>query len=65
MDEILKLPKDEGIFELIVRHPKENERKVWEEAELNVEVALVGDNWKIAGSSRTADGFGHPEMQLT
>jgi MOSC domain-containing protein YiiM len=26
---------------------------------------LVGDNWRIRGSSRTADGSAHPDMQLT
>ena len=25
---------------------------------------LVGDNWKVRGSSRTLDGSSHPDMQL-
>lgn len=64
LDEIRRSPKDEGVLELIVRRPQENEREVLETGELDVELGLVGDNWKTRGSSRTTDGFGHPEMQL-
>jgi hypothetical protein len=64
LDEIRQSPKDEGVLELIVSRPKVNAREVLEEAELDLEVGLVGDNWKTRGSSRTTDGFGHPEMQL-
>lgn len=64
LDEIRQSPKDEGVLHLIVRRPEENEREVLEEGELDQEVGLVGDNWKTRGSSRTTDGFGHPEMQL-
>ena len=31
---------------------------------LDVSEGLVGDNWRTRGSSRTADGSAHPEMQL-
>lgn len=64
LDEIRQSPKDEGVLHLIVRRPEENEREVLEEGELDLELGLVGDNWKTRGSSRTTDGFGHPEMQL-
>ena len=64
LDEIRKSPKDQGILEMLVRRPKENEREVLKTGELSTESGLIGDNWKTRGSSRTNDGFGHPEMQL-
>ena len=65
LDFVLQSPKDNGFIELIVRRPKVGEREVIEIGELDLEVGLVGDCWKTRGSSRTTDGFGHPEMQLT
>lgn len=64
LGEIRQSPKEEGILQLIVRRPKINKREILEEGELDLELGLIGDNWKIRGSSRTTDGFGHPEMQL-
>lgn len=64
VEHILQSPKDNGVLELIVRRPEVNEREVLREGELDLELGLIGDNWKIRGSSRTTDGFGHPEMQL-
>lgn len=61
---IREAPKDHGILELIVCRPEINERKVLDEAAFDLEFGLIGDNWKTRGSSRTNDGFGHPEMQL-
>jgi hypothetical protein len=64
LENILQSPKNNGVLELIVRRPQINEREVLIEGELDLQRGLVGDNWKIRGSSRTTDGFGHPEMQL-
>ena len=64
LDEIRKAPKDRGLLEMIVRRPEVDEREVLQEGQLSLEIGLVGDNWKTRGSSRTTDGFGHPEMQL-
>ncbi len=64
LDEIRQSPKDEGVLELIVRRPQIDEREILEEAELNVVEGLVGDSWRMRGSSRTGDGSSHPEMQL-
>lgn len=64
MPHILAAPKDTGRIELLVRRPKVNAREVIETGELHIENGLVGDNWLTRGSSRTEDGFGHPEMQL-
>jgi hypothetical protein len=64
MERVLASPKDNGVLELIVARPRVNKRKVLAEAQLDVEHGLIGDNWLNRGSSRTAGGKGHPEMQL-
>lgn len=64
LDEIRRAPKDKGVVELIVRRPKVDEREALQEGELSIEDGLVGDSWKMRGSSRTSDGLPHPEMQL-
>ena len=64
LDDIRHSPKDEGVLEMIVRRPMENEREVLDEGVLDLTQGLIGDNWKTRGSSGTTDGFGHPEMQL-
>jgi hypothetical protein len=61
---VLLSPKDEGLLELIVRRPREDEREVLEEAVLDLVEGLVGDNWMSRGSSRTPDGSAHPGMQI-
>jgi MOSC domain-containing protein YiiM len=47
-------PADRGTLELIVRRPAEDLREVLDEAELDLEVGLVGDRWHL-GSSPTND----------
>lgn len=64
LEEIRRSPRDGGTLEMIVRRPDENEREELVEGELSAELGLIGDNWKTRGSSRTTDGFGHPDMQL-
>jgi MOSC domain-containing protein YiiM len=57
-------PRDEGTVELIVRRPAVDEREVVDEAELDLEEGLVGDNWRARGRSggrRPAN----PDAQLT
>jgi hypothetical protein len=49
---------------LIVRRPQIEEREVLDEGQLDPVEGLVGDSWSRRGSSRTADGGPHPEMQL-
>ena len=44
-------PSDEGVLELIVRRPAVDEREVVEQAELDVDDGLVGDNWRARGRS--------------
>jgi hypothetical protein len=64
LDKIRQSPEDKGVLELIVRRSQIGEREVLEEGELDLLEGLVGDNWRIRGSSRTSDGSSHPDMQL-
>jgi hypothetical protein len=64
LDEIRQAPRDEGVLQLIVRRPRIEEREVLGEGELHPVEGLVGDSWINRGSSRTADGSAHPDMQL-
>ncbi len=64
LDYVRQSPKDGGRLEMIVRRPRVEEREVLEEGELDLEMGLVGDNWRERGSSRMADGSAHPDMQL-
>lgn len=64
LDEIRRAPKDEGVLQLIVRRPATDAREILEEGQLDLVDGLVGDTWNVRGSSRTADGSSHPDMQL-
>jgi len=64
LEKIRQSPKDAGVLELIVRRPKTGARELLQEARLDPVEGLVGDNWSTRGSSLTADGSAHPEMQL-
>ncbi|MSO40675.1 MAG: MOSC domain-containing protein [Solirubrobacterales bacterium] len=57
-------PADLGEVRLIVRRPAENERKLLNEAELDPERGLVGDDWISRGSSSTGGGP-NPKAQVT
>lgn len=61
---LLGSPQDVGTVEMIVRRPAVEEREILAEGDLDVAEGLVGDNWRTRGSSRTADGSAHPDMQL-
>jgi MOSC domain-containing protein YiiM len=65
LDNIRDAPKDNGRVELICRRPETEQRELVGEAVLDTAQGLVGDNWVTRGSSSTADGAAHPEMQLT
>jgi MOSC domain len=64
LDNIRYSPKDQGVLEMIVRRPKDNEREMLVDAELDLDLGLVGDNWRTRGSSRMPDKSAHPEMQI-
>lgn len=61
---IRQSPQDGGELALIVRRPAVDTREVLTEGELDPATGLVGDTWRMRGSSRTADGAAHPDMQL-
>ena len=65
VDEVREAPKDDGVLELLVRRPAENERELLESGELDAEGGLAGDNWRTRGSKATEDGSAHPDLQLT
>ena len=54
LDHVRSSPADGGTLELIVRRPAEDLREVLDEAELDLEIGLVGDRWHL-GSSPTND----------
>jgi hypothetical protein len=64
LDEIRAAPRDAGRVELIVRRPGVDRRELLQEGVLDLVQGLVGDTWIERGSSKTADGSAHPEMQL-
>ena len=45
--QVIESPKDNGVLNLIVRRPNEDEREVLETGELDIEKGLVGDDWLI------------------
>jgi MOSC domain-containing protein YiiM len=65
LDLIRGSPADAGVVELIVRRPGVDAREVLAEAELDERDGLVGDGWRLRGSSATADGSAHPDAQVT
>jgi len=65
LDRIKEAPQDDGPLMMIISRPDLGGREIIEEAELDPVRGLVGDNWQTRGSSRTADGSSHPDMQIT
>jgi len=65
LDHIREAPADAGTVELIAVRPAEDEREVLTEAWLDLHQGVVGDTWRVRGSSRTPDGGPNPEAQLT
>jgi hypothetical protein len=61
---IRESPLDDGVIELIVVRPGLDEREVVDEATLDPEHGLVGDNWAVRGSSSTDDGRSNPLKQV-
>lgn len=62
---IRESPKTGAVLDLIVRRPGVELRETTGDARLDDANGLVGDNWIQRGSSQTADGRSHPDMQLT
>ena len=64
IENILATPKDDGELKLIVQRPEVDQRKTPQQARLDVEQGLVGDNWLQRGSRHMPDGAADPDMQL-
>ncbi len=58
-------PRHQGVIEMLVRRPDVGTREVVDEARLDTEVGMVGDNWLERGSGSTEDGVADPLRQLT
>jgi MOSC domain-containing protein YiiM len=65
LPEVLRAPRGAGTVELIACRPAEGERTLLEEAELDLELGLVGDMWHRRKSRRTKDGGPNPLAQVT
>jgi MOSC domain len=65
LDAIVQSPKDEGRVEMIVRRLGVGERETLEVAQLDLVEGLIGDTWRIRGSSNTDDGLADPLAQIT
>ena len=63
VEDVRSSPRDRGRVELITRRPEVDAREVVEEADLDAERGLIGDNWETKASLRT--GAPDPLAQLT
>jgi MOSC domain-containing protein YiiM len=63
LDDVRAAPAEEGRVELIVLRPEVDARELVEEATLDPDGGLVGDNWHVKPSLKT--GAPNPEAQLT
>jgi MOSC domain-containing protein YiiM len=64
LERILQSPKDHGVLEMIVRRPAVDQREMLQSGRLDPAGGLEGDTWSVRGSTRSADGSAHPDMQL-
>lgn len=64
VEHILATPKDDGELHLIVQRPDIDQRETPQQARLDVDQGLVGDNWLARGSRHMPEGVADPEMQL-
>ncbi len=58
-------PADGGRLELIVLRPHLEQRELAQEAILDADQGVVGDNWQVRGSGSRPDGSANPEAQVT
>lgn len=63
LDEIVVAPSSDGVLRSIVRRPEVEEREMIEEAKLDLECGIVGDNWAVKPTSKT--GEPNPLAQIT
>lgn len=65
LESVRSAPADGGLLEQIVIRPAVDERVVVDEVVIDVVEGVGGDTWRVRGSSRTPDGLGHPDSQVT
>lgn len=65
LEAIRDAPREEGVLKLIVRRPAVDIREVLEVGEVDLDEGLLGDNWRVRGSSSTPDGKCDPLGQIT
>jgi hypothetical protein len=53
LDQVHASPPDEGRLELIVRRPAQDEREILVEAQLDLELGLLGDRWATRNAATT------------
>jgi MOSC domain-containing protein YiiM len=62
LDIIRQSPQEQGTLDMIVRRPQTEVRDIVQEGALDLDVGLVGDNWKTRGG---AERPANPETQIT
>jgi len=65
LEAIQNSPKDQGVLELIVIRPRENERVVLPECALSARLGAHGDMWADGCWKTLPDGSPHPDVQIT
>ena len=62
---LVAAPTDLGRLELIVARPEPGQRRLLDEARLDLVDGLVGDNWLARGNRHRDDGSADPDAQIT
>lgn len=65
LDVVRAAPSNDGTVQLICTRPGEDLRVVVESGDLDLDVGLVGDNWRARGSTSSSDGLSNLDAQLT
>jgi hypothetical protein len=65
LDDVRGAPVDHGRVEMLVLRPTVGERETPDHVHLDVVEGVVGDNWRVRGSSRGPGGAANPEAQVT
>ena len=65
LDHIRLSPKDVGTIEMIIRRPDVDQREELEQAELDLELGVVGDSWRARERVSTFDGVPDTDAQVT
>jgi hypothetical protein len=64
LDHIRQAPREVGTIEMIIRRPDVDQREELEEAELDLDQGVIGDNWRSRGDE-FGDDSAYAETQVT